>query len=153
MVQHTPVLAGVRGADPFPSIPRFLMELQNFPTNLEETGMGFSLEQAVDMVLVGAEVIIAHIGLTTKGSISAGTAPTYETALNLDGCMIRIQEIRNAAVVVRSDVSVVYHGAPISEVGDVDYVLERRLPIEVALEKTVKDFKGITIKDPSARGN
>ncbi|CAZ83442.1 unnamed protein product [Tuber melanosporum] len=188
-----PILAGVCGTNPFPSIPRFLTELcclgfigvQKFLTNLEEPGMGFglevemirtahemdmltcpyvfTLEQAADMVLVGADIIVAHIELTTKGRIGAGTAPT---APDLDGCVIRAREIWNAAVAVRSDVSVVCYGAPVSEVDDVDYVLDKsagvheffgacsmaRLPIEVALEKTVKDFKGIIIKDSSVRG-
>jgi predicted TIM-barrel enzyme len=66
VVQHTPVLAGVCGTDPFRLMPVFLAELerigfsgvQNFPTvglidgtfrqNLEETGMGYGLE--VEMI-------------------------------------------------------------------------------------------------------
>jgi len=167
--------------------------VQNFPTvglidgvfrqNLEETGMGFGLEvemiriahemdmltcpyvftpeQAADMTRVGADVIVAHMGLTTKGSIGAGTA------LGLDECVVKIQAIRDAAVVVRSDVLVLCHGGPIAEVDDADYVLGKttgvhgffgassveRLPVEVALEKTVKDFKGIIIKDSSVYGD
>ncbi|CUS15127.1 unnamed protein product [Tuber aestivum] len=161
--------------------------VQNFPTvglidgvfrqNLEETGMGFDLEvemirtahemdmltcpyvftpeQALDMARAGADVIVAHMGLTTKGSIGAGTA------LDLNECVVRVQEIRNAAVAVRSDVLVLCHGGPIAEVDDAYYVLNgttgvhgffgassvERLPVEVVLEKTVKDFKGIVIKD------
>ena len=120
----------------------------------------FTPAQAVDMVQVGADVIVAHMGLTTKGSIGAGTA------LDLDECVVRIQAIRNAAVAVRSDVLVLCHGGPIAEVDDADYVLGKttgvhgffgassveRLPVEVALEETVKDFKGIIIKDSSVCG-
>ena len=65
VVQHTPVLAGVNGTDPFYLPEVFLPELarlgfagvQNFPTvglidgvfrqNLEETGMGYGLEVAM----------------------------------------------------------------------------------------------------------
>jgi predicted TIM-barrel enzyme len=66
VVQHTPVLAGVNGTDPFMIPDQFLKRLidlgfsgvQNFPTvglidgtfraNLEETGMGYGLE--VEMI-------------------------------------------------------------------------------------------------------
>src|SRR5205085_1774273 len=66
IVQHTPVLAGVCGTDPFRLMPVFLRQIkemgfsgvQNFPTvglfdgvfraNLEETGMGYDLE--VEMI-------------------------------------------------------------------------------------------------------
>lgn len=120
----------------------------------------FTPEQAVEMVQAGADVIVAHMGLTTKGSVGAGTA------LDLDECVVKIQAIRNAAVAVRNDVLVLCHGGPIAEVDDADYVLDKttgvhgffgassmeRLPVEVALEKTVKDFKGINIKDSSAGG-
>jgi predicted TIM-barrel enzyme len=65
VVQHTPVLAGVNGTDPFMIADEFLQRLitlgfsgvQNFPTvglidgtfraNLEETGMGYDLEVAL----------------------------------------------------------------------------------------------------------
>jgi len=117
----------------------------------------FTPEQAADMAQVGADVVVAHMGLTTKGSIGAGTA------LGLDECVAKIQTIRNAAVAVRSDVLVLCHGGPIAEVDDADYVLGKttgvhgffgassveRLPVEVALERTVKYFKGIIIKDSS----
>ena len=159
VVQHTPVLAGVCGTDPFRLMPRFLAEVetvgfagvQNFPTvglidgtfraNLEETGMGFALEvdmiaeaarrglltapyvfdveQAEAMTRAGADVLVPHMGLTTKGTIGA------QTALTLDACVERIQAMRDAAVAIRPDVLVLCHGGPIAEPQDAAYVLER----------------------------
>src|SRR5262249_51678335 len=72
VVQHTPVLAGVCGTDPFRIMKLFLRDIQNagfsgvqnFPTvglydgtirvGLEETGMGFGLE--VDMIRLAREL-------------------------------------------------------------------------------------------------
>jgi len=126
VVRHTPVLAGVNGTDPFMLREPFLKKLgelgfsgiQNFPTvglidgvfraNLEETGMGFTLEiemirkaheldllttpyvfsesDAIAMTEAGADIIVCHMGLTTGGSIGAGTA------LTLRDCVPRINE-------------------------------------------------------------
>ncbi len=187
-VTHTPVLAGVCGTDPFMLRDHFLKELrdlgfagiQNFPTvglidgvfraNLEETGMGFSLEvdciaaahqldmlttpyafdpdQARVLTEAGADIIVAHMGLTTSGSIGA------KTALTLDDCVPRIRDIADAARKVRSDVFVLCHGGPIAMPNDAQYVLGRlpeidgfygassmeRLPTEIALKKQVEDF-------------
>ena len=131
-VQHTPVLAGVCGTDPFRKIEIFLKEVeaagfsgvQNFPTvglldgnfraNLEETGMGFGLEvdmirlasemgllttpyafnadEAAAMASAGADLLIPHMGLTTKGSIGA------HTALSLEESAQRVQAMCDAAV-------------------------------------------------------
>ena len=131
IVDHTPVIAGVCGTDPFKSMPRFLAQLkemgfagvQNFPTvglidgnfraNLEETGMGFALEvdmiaqahklgllttpyvftpeDAREMAKAGADVVVAHMGLTTSGTIGA------QTGRSLDDCVRDIQAISDAA--------------------------------------------------------
>lgn len=191
-VTHTPVLAGVCGTDPFMLRDHFLKELrdlgfagiQNFPTvglidgvfraNLEETGMGFSLEvdciaaahqldmlttpyafdpdQARVLTEAGADIIVAHMGLTTSGSIGA------KTALTLDDCVPRIRDIADAARKVRSDVFVLCHGGPIAMPNDAQYMLDHlpeidgfygassmeRLPTEIALKKQVEDFMSIT---------
>jgi predicted TIM-barrel enzyme len=144
-----------------------------FRQNLEETGMGFGLEvdmirtahdadlltcpyvfdadQAEAMTAAGADVIVAHMGLTTKGAIGA------RTALSLDESIDRIQAIRDAASVVRDDVIVLCHGGPIAEPEDVGYVLARtsgiagffgassmeRLPTEVAMTENMRRFKGL----------
>jgi predicted TIM-barrel enzyme len=189
IVKRTPVLAGVCGTDPFRLMPVFLRQLkeigfsgvQNFPTvglidggfrqNLEETGMGYSLE--VDMIReahrldllttpyvfspddaramteAGADVLVAHMGLTTGGSIGAETGRTLDQSVEL------IQSIHDAAIEVNPDVIVLCHGGPISEPDDAAYVLERtkgvagffgassmeRLPTEVAMTETARRFK------------
>lgn len=159
VVEHTPVLAGVNGTDPFRVMEVFLKELkaqgfagvQNFPTvglidgqfrqNLEETGMGYDKEvemirkaheldmlttpyvfdeqQARDMAEAGADMLVAHMGLTTKGSIGA------QTALTLDDSVERIQKIVNAGREVNPDILVICHGGPIAEPEDARYVIER----------------------------
>jgi predicted TIM-barrel enzyme len=194
IVQHTPVLAGVCGTDPFRLMPVFLTELkrigfsgvQNFPTvglidgtlrtGLEETGMGYGLEvdmirtargldlltapyvfdaeSATAMAEAGADVLVPHMGLTTGGSIGAGTAKT------LDDCVPLIQEMHDAARRVKPEVIVLCHGGPIAEPDDAAYILEHtegiagffgassmeRLPVEVAMIENMKRFKQIPVK-------
>src|SRR5690242_4947448 len=112
-----------------------------FRQNLEETGMSYDLEidmisQAHEMDLLttpycfnaddakamaraGADVVVAHLGLTTKGSIGATTAVTLEDA------PAKVQEIADAATSINRDVIVLCHGGPISEPSDAEYVLHR----------------------------
>ncbi|WP_421662714.1 phosphoenolpyruvate hydrolase family protein [Lysinibacillus telephonicus] len=125
--------------------------VQNFPTvglidgvfrqNLEETGMGYGLEvemirkahdmdmltcpyvfdaeQAKAMAEAGADVLVAHMGLTTKGTIGA------KTALSLDDCVEKINEIIAAGRQVNPDIMVMCHGGPISEPEDAQYVISK----------------------------
>jgi predicted TIM-barrel enzyme len=190
-VEHTPVLAGVNGTDPFMLRDHFLRELkdlgfagiQNFPTvglidglfraNLEETGMGYHLEvemiaaaHEMDMLTTpyafnveegqlmteaGADIVVAHMGLTTKGTIGAHTAKT------LDDCVEEVKAICNACKSIRGDVITLCHGGPIAEPDDASYILERvpevdgfygassmeRLPTEVAITEQIKRFTEI----------
>lgn len=144
-----------------------------FRQNLEETAMGYSKEveaiaiahtmnlftapyvfnekEARLMARVGADLIVAHMGLTTKGTIGA------KTALTLEQCVPRVQAIRDAARAERSDVLVICHGGPISEPQDARFVLERtrgvvgffgassveRLPTEAAITAQVAAFKAL----------
>ncbi len=144
-----------------------------FRENLEETGMGFALEiecieaahsldllttpyafdaeQGAALAAVGADIIVAHMGLTTSGTIGA------RTALKLDDAVSRVAEIAEAARSVRDDVLVLCHGGPIAMPDDAAYVLKRvdaidgfygassmeRLPTEVALTKQVREFTGL----------
>lgn len=193
VVQHTPVIAGVCGTDPFLLRDHFLQELmalgfagiQNFPTvglidghfrqNLEETGMGYALEvecvaaahrlgllttpyvfdpqQARDMTRAGADILVAHMGLTTGGAIGA------ESALTLEQCVERVSEIAAAGRQVRSDVLVLCHGGPIAMPDDAQYILDRcdiqgfygassmeRLPTEVAIRTQVADFARLQLR-------
>ena len=147
-----------------------------FRQNLEETGMSFSKEvemigiaheldllttpyvftpgEAVEMADAGADLLVAHMGLTTKGLIGATTAMT------LDEAAAAVQSIRDAARKVREEILVICHGGPISEPADVRYVLERtegvagffgassveRLPTEQAITSQVRAFKRIGIQ-------
>jgi predicted TIM-barrel enzyme len=162
--------AGFAGVQNFPTVG--LID-GIFRANLEETGMGYGLE--VDMIRLaaerglltapyvfdvdearvmteaGAEVLVPHMGLTTKGTIGAHTART------LDECVTAIQDMHDAAAAINPDVIVLCHGGPIAEPGDAAYVLERtsgvvgffgassmeRLPTEVAMTENMRRFKAI----------
>ncbi|KZP12727.1 hypothetical protein FIBSPDRAFT_869992 [Athelia psychrophila] len=159
--------------------------VQNFPTvglidgvfrqNLEETGMDygkevemirqahemdllttpyvFNVNESIQMAKAGADVIVAHMGLTTSGTIGA------QTALSLDDCVKRVQNIRDAAFEVNKDIIVLCHGGPIATPEDAKFVIERtrgvhgffgassleRLPVEKAIEAVTKEYKGIRL--------
>jgi len=144
-----------------------------FRANLEESGMGYGLEvemirtarnmdlfttpyafntnEAEQMTAAGADVVVAHMGLTTKGSIGAKTAKT------LDDCVRDVQAIADTARGVNNDVIVLCHGGPISMPEDAAYVLQRtkhvhgfygassmeRLPVEQAITRQIKEFKAV----------
>ena len=145
----------------------------NFRKNLEETGMGYQLEidlireaheldllttpyvftpdQATAMTEAGADVIVAHLGLTTKGSIGA------ETAMSLDQSSEIVQAIVDAAKKKRPDVIVLCHGGPIATPEDAQYVFRNvngidgfygassmeRLPVETAITDRIEEFKSL----------
>lgn len=111
-----------------------------FRQNLEETGMGYGLEvemirkaheldmltcpyvfdpeQAKAMAEAGADILVAHMGLTTKGTIGA------QTALTLDDCIVKIKQIIAAGRSARPDIMVICHGGPIAEPDDAAYVIK-----------------------------
>jgi predicted TIM-barrel enzyme len=160
--------AGFSGVQNFPTVG--LID-GVFRQNLEETGMSYSQEvemirlahekdlfttpyvfdplQAEAMTRAGADMIVAHMGLTTGGAIGA------EIALTLDKCIARIDAIAQAALSVRTDVIVLCHGGPIAEPADAGWVLSRtqnchgfygassmeRLPSEIAITRQTHDFK------------
>jgi predicted TIM-barrel enzyme len=162
--------AGFAGVQNFPTVG--LID-GVFRANLEETGMSyaqevemiglahergllttpyvFDVESAEAMTRAGADVLVPHMGLTTKGSIGAQTART------LDDCVALIQEMRDAAVAINPDVIVLCHGGPIAEPDDAQYVLSRttgvngffgassmeRLPTEIALTENMRRFKAV----------
>ncbi len=145
-----------------------------FRQNLEETGMGYGLEvdmiraaheagllttpyvfdeeQARAMAEAGADVVVAHMGLTTKGAIGATTALTLEASAE------RVQAIRDAAASVKPEIIALCHGGPIAEPDDARYILDHttgvagffgassmeRLPTEVAITENMQRFKRIT---------
>jgi len=145
-----------------------------FRANLEETGMGFGLEidciaaahrlgllttpyvfddeQAVAMTRAGADILVAHMGLTTGGAIGA------ETSSSLDDCVRRVSAIAAAGRSIRKDVIVLCHGGPIAMPNDAQYVLSRcdihgfygassmeRLPTEIAIKAQVAEFTKMTM--------
>jgi predicted TIM-barrel enzyme len=111
----------------------------------------FDPAQATAMAVAGADVLVPHMGLTTKGTIGAQTAKT------LDQCVEDIQAMRDAAVAENPDVIVLCHGGPLAEPEDAAYVLERtegvvgffgassmeRLPTETAMTENMRRFKAL----------
>jgi predicted TIM-barrel enzyme len=115
----------------------------------------FEEDQAQAMAKAGADLLIAHMGLTTAGTIGA------KTALTLDQSVTRIQAIQKAAVSIRPDILVLCHGGPIAEPQDAQYVFDRtqgvcgffgassieRLPTEQAITGQVRSFKNLRIRE------
>jgi len=115
----------------------------------------FSEEDAKAMAEAGADVLVAHMGLTTSGSIGA------ETALTLEESAKKVQRIADAGKSVNEDVMVICHGGPIAMPDDAKYVLENtenvvgffgassieRLPTEAAIKKQTEDFKKLVINN------
>ena len=143
--------------------------------NLEETDMGYGLEvemirvahdmdllttpyafnesEAEQMADAGADILVAHMGLTTKGSIGAKTALTLEESAK------RVQAIHDAAKGVNPEILVICHGGPIAEPEDAQFVLDNtegvvgfygassaeRLPTERAITAQIETFKSIRL--------
>jgi predicted TIM-barrel enzyme len=152
-----------------------------FRANLEETGMGYGLEvalvekarsldllttpyvfseaNAADMARAGADIVVCHLGLTTGGSIGAGTA------LKLADCVTPIRAWAAAAKAVNPEVIVLCHGGPIATPEDARWILGQcrechgfygassmeRLPTEIALTETTRRFTqmALTHGEPS----
>jgi len=161
---------GFSGVQNFPTVGLFD---GMFRKNLEETGMGYGLEvemvrmaremdllttpyafcaeEGAAMAAAGADVVVAHMGLTTKGAIGATSAVAIEDA------PAKVQEIADAARGANPDVIVLCHGGPISMPEDAEYVLQRtegvngfygassmeRLPTEVAIKEQMEKFKAV----------
>jgi predicted TIM-barrel enzyme len=159
--------AGFSGVQNFPTVG--LID-GTFRQGLEETGMGFGLEvdmiraaremnllttpyafdvdQARDLARAGADILIPHMGLTTKGTIGATSAPT------LGQCVERIQAMHDAARRIDNGILVLCHGGPIAEPADAQYILDHtqgvvgfygassieRLPVEPAIANRVREF-------------
>jgi predicted TIM-barrel enzyme len=164
--------AGFAGVQNFPTVG--LID-GTFRANLEETGMSFGLEvdmirqahelglltspyafnpdEASAMATAGADILIPHMGLTTKGSIGA------ETAITLDQAARRVQEMHDAAKRINPKIMVLCHGGPIAEPADAQYILDNtegivgfygassmeRLPVETAITERIREFTNIDI--------
>ena len=146
----------------------------NFRANLEETGMSYGMEidvvrmahekdmlttpyvfsedDATEMAKAGADIIVAHLGLTTGGSIGAET-----TGYSLEERPGVVDAWAEAAMKVNKDAIVLVHGGPVAMPGDAEFVLKNtqnchgfygassmeRLPTELALTEQTKAFKAI----------
>jgi predicted TIM-barrel enzyme len=122
--------------------------------NLLTTPYCTTAAEAEDMAKAGADIIVAHMGLTTGGAIGA------ESGITLDDCIGKIGEIRDAARKQRDDVIFLCHGGPIAEPADAQFILERtqgihgfygassmeRLPTERAMQDQIHQFKKCTFK-------
>ena len=164
---------GFSGVQNFPTIGLFDGAMR---VSFEETGMGYGLEvdmiaqaheidllttpyvfnpdEATAMTKAGADIIVAHMGVTTGGAIGA------TSARSLDDCVAEIDAIAAAARQVRDDVLVICHGGPIAMPDDARYILDNcagvhgfygassmeRLPVEVAIKGQVEGFKGLTLR-------
>ena len=164
---------GFSGVQNFPTIGLFDGTMRQ---SFEETGMGYGLEvdmialahkldllttpyvfntdEAKAMTKAGADIIVAHMGVTTGGTIGATSAKS------LDDCVKEVDAIAKAARSVRKDVIVLCHGGPISMPQDARYMLERveglngfygassmeRLPAERAIAEQTRSFKVIELK-------
>jgi predicted TIM-barrel enzyme len=159
--------AGFSGVQNCPTVGLFDGTMRQ---NLEETGMGFGLEvdmirtahemdmlttpycfnpeEAAAMAQAGADILIPHMGLTTKGLIGA------ETALTLEESARSVQAMHDAAKRVNREILVLCHGGPIAEPADAQYILDHtdgvvgfygassmeRLPVEPAISGRVREF-------------
>lgn len=165
--------AGFAGVQNFPTVG--LID-GTFRAGLEETGMGYGCEvdmiriahelgllttpycfnpdEAAAMAAAGADILIPHMGLTTKGSIGASTAVTLDEAVQ------RCQDMHDAARRVNRNILVLCHGGPIAEPADAQYILDRtegivgfygassmeRLPVEPAITQRTQEFTRLRFK-------
>jgi predicted TIM-barrel enzyme len=163
---------GFRGVQNFPTVGLFEGRARS---NMEETGMGYDREvemisiardldlittpyvfdpsEARAMAKAGADLIVAHVGTTVKGTVGA------QSTISLDECAVAIQAMHDAAKEVNPDVLVICHGGPLADPEDVQYLLERtngivgfygassmeRLPVEIAITENTKRFKNLHI--------
>jgi predicted TIM-barrel enzyme len=176
VVKNTPVQAGVCGTDPFRLMPVFLFD-GKFRNNIEATGMGFDKEvemvalareidlftspyvftpdEAQAMVKAGCDLLVAHVGLTTAGSIGA------EDAFTLDQAIDRVMSMAEAAWAINPDMWVICHGGPFDWPETVGTALKKmpgivgffgassieRLPTEGAIRGQVESFKAMELAD------
>jgi predicted TIM-barrel enzyme len=161
---------GFSGVQNFPTVGLFD---GIFRANLEETGMSYGLEvdmikkargkdmlttpyvfgegDAAAMAEAGADIVVCHLGLTTGGSIGAGTA------LRLEDCPAKVDAWAEAAMKVNKDIIVLVHGGPVAMPEDAAFILDNtelshgfygassmeRLPAEAALTEQTRKFKQI----------
>ena len=121
--------------------------------NLLTTPYAFNVDEAEAMAEAGADILIPHMGLTTKGTIGA------TTAITLDEAARRVQAMHDAAKRINREILVLCHGGPIAEPADAQYILDHtegivgfygassmeRLPVEPAIANRVREFAGLKL--------
>jgi len=163
---------GFAGIQNFPTVGLFEGRIRD---TLEETGMSFQLEveivalahdmdmlttpyafnpdEAKRMTEAGADIVVAHMGCTSGGTIGA------ETVSPLDECVGKIQDMVTACKTVREDVICLCHGGPLAQPPDADYILQRvdgidgfygassteRFPTEIAIRDQIERFKSLRL--------
>lgn len=163
---------GFAGIQNFPTVGLFEGRIRD---TLEETGMSYQLEvdivamahemdllttpyvfntdEAKRMTEAGADIVVAHMGCTSGGTIGA------ETVSPLDQCVTEIQRIVEVVKSIREDVICLCHGGPLAMPPDADYILQRvegidgfygassteRFPTEVAIQKQIETFKALRL--------
>ena len=163
---------GFAGIQNFPTVGLFEGRIRD---TLEETGMSYQLEvdivamahemdmlttpyafnpdEARRMTEAGADIVVAHMGCTSGGTIGA------ESVSPLDECVGKIQEMVEASKAVRSDVICLCHGGPLAQPPDADYILQRvegidgfygassteRFPTEIAIREQIEQFKALRL--------
>ena len=164
---------GFSGVQNFPTIGLFDGRMRR---SFEETGMGYGLEvdmiatahaldllttpyvftpdEATAMARAGADIIVAHMGVTTGGAIGATSSQT------LPDCVAEIDAIAAAARAVRPDILILCHGGPIATPDDAAFILQNaatchgfygassmeRLPVETAIAAQTRAFKALKVK-------
>jgi predicted TIM-barrel enzyme len=154
-----------------------------FRMNLEETGMSyqlevdcvaaaremdlltspyvFNVEEAKNMTRAGADLIVAHMGLTSSGTIGARTTKTLER------CVKDVQLIIDTCKSIRPDVMVLCHGGPIASPKDAQYLFNKctaldgfygassmeRLPTERAITGEIRKFAGLKLRGSETRNH
>ncbi len=164
---------GFSGVQNFPTVGLFDGRMRR---SFEETGMGYGLEvdmiaqahalgllttpyvftpdEATAMARAGADIIVAHMGVTTGGAIGATSAQS------LSDCVAEIDAIASAARAVRPDILILCHGGPIAMPDDAAFILQHaaachgfygassmeRLPVETAIATQTRAFKALKVK-------
>ncbi len=161
---------GFSGVQNFPTVGLFDGKMR---VNMEETGISyarevemialaheldlftspyvFTTDEARAMMQAGADLIVAHAGLTTAGSIGATTAPSLDAAIDF------VMQIAETCWAIRPDQLVICHGGPFDEPANVARAMARmpgiagfygassaeRLPVEKAITAQIAAFKAM----------
>ena len=163
---------GCSGVQNFPTVGLFDGKMRY---NMEHTGLGYDKEvemvkmahdmdllttpyvftedEAKAMTEAGADLIVAHCGLTTGGTIGAAAAMTLEEGVEFT------MKIAEAARSVRKDALVICHGGPFDTPENVAKAMSmmpgingfygatsmERLPVEKAIKKQTEDFCSLKV--------